>query len=164
MTGKADLDRRVRDVVAHAYKNTPAMQARMDGVGITSKDVKSAGDLAKIPLITKDDVVRLQAENPPFGGMLAVPIPQLTWVFFSPGPIYEGVTDIDALIDSGARVFASLGFGSDDIVLNAMSYALVPTGILLDSIVRKLGGTVLPTGVGNSDLQVKIMLDLGATA
>src|SRR5574341_1281706 len=129
MTGKTDLDRRVREIVAHAHKNTVAMQARMAGAGVSPKDIKGVDDLARIPVITKDDVVRLQAEDPPFGGMLAVPIPQLTWVFFSPGPIYEGVTDIDALIESGAKVFGGLGFGPHDIVLNAMSYALVPTGI-----------------------------------
>lgn len=157
------LDERVRHIVRLAYDHTPVMKRRMQAAGLTPDDVQGADDLAKLPVIQKDEMVRLQAENPPFGGMLAVEITDLKWVFFSPGPLYEAVKDDEATIEEAARGLRDLGFHDRDIVLNAMSYHLVPFGTRFDAGVRRLGGTVLPTGVGNTELQAKMMLDLGAT-
>ncbi len=158
------LDERVRDIVAHAYDKTPAMRQRMEQAGLTPADIQSADDLAKLPVMTKDDMVKLQASSPPFGGMLAVDQSKLAWVFISPGPLYEGVADVDAAIQATVEVLEQVGFTGDDVVLNALSYNLVPFGLVFDAGVRALGATVLPTGIGNTEIQVKMMLDLGATA
>ena len=132
------LDERVAQIVQHAYQNTTAMQQRMDEAGVTPDDVQTAADLAQIPTISKDDMVRLQAENPPFGGMLAIDPGQLKWVFFSPGPLYEGVADDEAAVVETARVLEAIGFEAGDVVLNTMSYHLVPFGILFDSAIRHM--------------------------
>jgi phenylacetate-CoA ligase len=55
------------------------------------------------------------------------------------------------------------GFHAGDIVLNTLSYHLVPAGELLDSSLLNLGATVVPGGVGNTDLQVKLLKDLAIT-
>ncbi len=44
-----------------------------------------------------------------------------------------------------------------------MSYHLVVAGLLLDDLITAMGATVVPTGVGNTDLQVQIIHDLEAT-
>ena len=48
-------------------------------------------------------------------------------------------------------------------MINAFGYHLIPTGLALDQVLREVGATVIPAGVGNADLQVKMMLDLGVT-
>jgi phenylacetate-CoA ligase len=166
MTAKkaASMDQRVRDIVKHAYDKSPASKKRLDDAGLTPKDIQSVDDLGKIPVFTKDELVELQASDPPFGGMLTVPISELKWIFFSPGPLYEGVSDDEAAVEQMAGLLGELGFEASDVVLNSMSYHLVPFGVQFDAAVRELGGTVLPTGVGNTDLQVKMLLDHRATA
>jgi phenylacetate-CoA ligase len=46
------------------------------------------------------------------------------------------------------------------VVLNTLSYHLVPAGLLLDHALQAVGACVVPSGVGNTELQVKMMLDL----
>jgi phenylacetate-CoA ligase len=157
------IDRLVQEIVAHAFEKSPAMTKRMQAANLKPADIQQISDLAKLPVLSKDEVVRMQAEEPPFGGMLTIDQSELKWVFISPGPIYEGISDDVEATRSTADLLAQLGFNASDIVVNAMSYHLVPFGILFDAGLRKLGATVLPTGVGNSDLQVKMLLDHKAT-
>jgi len=42
-------------------------------------------------------------------------------------------------------------------------YHLTPAGILFDEGIRRCGATVLPTGPGNTDLQIMMMMALGAS-
>lgn len=66
-------------------------------------------------------------------------------------------------MDSVREMFALAGFAAGDVVINAFGYHLIPTGLALDRVLTDMGATVIPAGVGNADLQVKMMLDLGAT-
>ena len=82
------LDRELRELVAHAHEHTPAMRARMAAAEISPADIQTAADLALLPVLQKDDLVRLQAENPPFGGMLAMAEGDLPRIYISPGPYF----------------------------------------------------------------------------
>ena len=96
--------------------------------------------------------------------MLAVPMSEVRHVFFSPGPIYEpdagDGADLNAAAVSALKV---AGFGPGDMVLNALSYHLVPAGLLLDAALVSAGCTVIPGGTGGSDLQLKMVADFKAT-
>ena len=59
--------------------------------------------------------------------------------------------------------FRYLGIGKGDRILNTFMYHLTPAGILLDEAIRACGGTVIPTGPGNTELQIMLMMALGAT-
>ncbi len=159
------LDARLKKQIEHAYNNAPATKKRLDAAGLTPADFNTVADLEKLPVMPKDEVVKLQQANPPFGGLLAVPMSEVSHIFFSPGPLYEpdsegNLDDQDAW--GGGLVDA--GFGPEDVVLNTLSYHLVPAGLLVDQALVRAGCTVVPGGVGNSDLQVKMMYDLGVTA
>lgn len=157
-------DEKVRQIVKHAYDSAPAVRARLDRAGLSPADVQSVADLHKIPVLPKDNIVALQQDDPPFGGMLAVSMNNVRHIFMSPGPIYEpdaGDDPTTAAVTQSA--LAAAGFGSGDVVINALSYHLVPAGLLLDGALTDLGCIVIPSGVGNSELQVKLMQDLGTT-
>ena len=61
------------------------------------------------------------------------------------------------------RRFRYIGIGRGDRVLNTFMYHLTPAGILLDEAMRACGATVIPTGPGNTELQIMMMMALGAT-
>lgn len=158
------LDERIAALVAAAYQNTPLMRRRLDEAGLSAHDIRTVADLSRIPVLPKDEVVALQQADPPFGGMLGVPMSQVRHIFFSPGPIYEpDAGDDDSLVGMARLALAQSGFTPDDVVLNTLSYHLVPAGLLLDQALVSLGCTVVPGGIGNSDLQLKMMADLGVT-
>jgi phenylacetate-CoA ligase len=157
------LNERLRHIVRHAYANAPAVKEIMDGAGVSPDDVQTPADLDRIPVTSKDKLVELQAANPPFGGFLAVAVNTLQHVFFSPGPLYEPSAEESAVMDTVRDVFAVAGFAAGDVVINTFGYHLIPTGLAIDQVLTQIGVTAIPAGVGNADLQIKMMLDLGVT-
>lgn len=158
------IDERVKEIVAWAYANAPAMKRRLDGAGVRPQDVATVADLEKIPVLTKDEAVALQQADPPFGGMLAVPLTEVTHLFFSPGPLYEPAPAADdPAWEMGVEALRRGGFTAADIVLISLSYHLAPAGFLFDAALTRLGATVIPGGIGNSELQLQMARDLSAT-
>jgi phenylacetate-CoA ligase len=157
------LDDKLRAIIQHAYDNAQAVKTIFDGAGLTPDDVQALVDLDKIPVTSKDRLVELQQSDPPFGGFLAVPVDKLQHVFFSPGPLYEPHAGESAVMDTIREMFGVAGFESEDVVINTFGYHLIPTGLAVDQVLAELGATVIPAGVGNADLQIKMMLDLKAT-
>lgn len=156
------IDQRIQDLVAHAYAKAPAITKLMDDAGVKPDDIQSAADLAKIPVLSKDSLIEIHKENPPFGGFLTIDPDDLPRIYISPGPIYDPQPPSDnpeALL----APFKYIGIGKGDRVLNTFMYHLTPAGILLDDGIRGCGGTVLPTGPGNTELQIMMMMALGAT-
>ena len=159
-----NLDKRLRQLIANAYERTPAMRERMAAAGITPDDIQSAADLPKLPVLQKDDLVALHTANPPFGGMLAVDTADLPRVYISPGPIFDPQPPpTDRERESMLAPFQYVGFRRGDRVLNTFAYHITPAGLLFDEALRACGATVLPTGPGNSDLQILMATKLGAS-
>ncbi|MCL4831759.1 MAG: AMP-binding protein [Caldilineaceae bacterium] len=158
------LNERIHDQITHAYQNAPATRKRLDDAGVTPDDIQSVADLTKIPVLPKDALVGLQQADPPFGGLLAVPLSEIRHIFLSPGPLYEPDAGHDpSILAMAAEALRRSGFGPGDVVLNTLSYHLVPAGLLLDEALTGLGCTVVPGGVGNTELQVKLLADLSIT-
>src|SRR3984893_7499650 len=158
----AYLENRLRQTVAHAYTNAPRFRVVMDAAGLGPHDVRRLGDLARLPLTAKDELPALQAADPPFGGLTAVPARSLQRIFCSPGNIFDP--------QGQGRDFwrfrpalAAAGFRAGDIVLNTFAYHLTPAGFMFDGALRSLGCVVVPTGPGHTELQVRIASHLGAT-
>ena len=157
-----DMDKRLATAVQNAYDKSTAVRQRFDQTSLTPTDIQTIADLPKLPILPKDKLIELQQSDPPFGGMLAVPMSQIRHIFMSPGPIYEPDGGEDNW-SAAVLAFQRAGFTADDIVINTLSYHLVPAGLALDNALTSLGTTVVPTGVGNTDLQIKICVDLGVT-
>ncbi len=155
------LDRAVADLMGRAAA-VPGLARRCAASGLDPAAVDSVAALSDLPVLPKDAVIDLQREDPPFGGLLADGA-DVVRVFQSPGPLYEPQL---AGADSWrwGQVFADLGVGPGDTVLNAFGYHLSPAGAMMEAGVLATGARVLPGGIGNQDLQVQAIADLGVTA
>src|SRR5690606_38177422 len=136
--------------------------ARLEEAGLSPDSIRTVADLSRLPVLGKDRVLELQAANPPFGGMLAEGAPVVR-VFQSPGPLYEPQLAGEDTWRWG-QALASLGVGPSDTVLNCFGYHLSPAGAMLEDGALAVGARVLPGGIGNQDLQVRAVADLGVTA
>jgi phenylacetate-CoA ligase len=159
---KKYLDKKLVDLVSYAYRHAPAFRAKMDRSGVSPSEIKTVKDLEKIPVTSQREMVLLQKENPPFGGWLTVPMEKLERIFVSPGPIYEPIRIRD-FAKAAVEALSVSGIGKGDRVINTFSYHMVPAGLWVDQALRRLGATVIPVGVGLTDLQVRIMKDLKVT-
>ena len=157
------LEGRLKELIGYAYKMAPAVRARFDEAGVAPSAVSTMGDLEKLPILRKDDLITLQKADPPFGGLVTVPIQKLIRVYVSPGPIYDPHHQSETYWRRHVHIIRTLGFCKGDIVVVTPSYHLTPGGLLWDEALRLIGATVIPAGVGNTELQVRIMHDLKVT-
>lgn len=158
-----DHNTRVRELVTRAYAYAPAMKDIMDAAGVTPIDIGGVDDLHKIPVTGKDKLVAMHHANPPFGGFLAMDVNDLPRIYISPGPIFDPQPPYTGNGWASLEMFTYVGFGRGDKVLNTFMYHLVPAGILLDEALRSVGATVIPTGPGNTEIQIQVMMALKAT-
>jgi phenylacetate-CoA ligase len=158
------IDERLQALIRHAYDHAPAVRARFEAAGLAPDDVQTVIDLDRVPVMPKDEVAALQRADPPFGGLLAAPPEALRHIFMSPGPIYEPDAGDDATtVEMATLAMRQSGLRAGDVVLNCLSYHMVPAGLLVDRALLALGCIAVPGGVGNTDLQLQMMQDLRVT-
>lgn len=154
---------RLKQVIRHAYSKAPMVKTIFDEAHLAPSDIEDFSDLDKIPITSKDKLIELQKETPPFGGFLTISMHELQHIFLSPGPLYEPDVGESVALDSIRNMMSLAGFVPGDTVLNCFGYHYIPTGVMVDQTLSESGITVIPGGVGNSELQIKMMKDLEVT-
>jgi phenylacetate-CoA ligase len=130
---------------------------------INPEDIRSIEDLSKLPVLRKSELVKLQSDRLPLGGLIVGEVKDLDHVFQSPGPIYEPGMVKDDWWRSG-RALNAAGIGVGDIVQNCFSYHFTPAGMLSEQGCLAVGATVFPAGTGQTELQARAAADIGITA
>jgi len=131
---RADLDalqlRRLQQTVERAYAKVPPVRKKLDAAGVRPDQIKSLGDIARIPFAVKTDL----RDNFPFG-LFAVPRENLLRLHASSGttgkPTVVGYTrsDLDLWSDLMARSLACMGARPGDVFHNAFGYGLFTGGL-----------------------------------
>jgi phenylacetate-CoA ligase len=147
--------------IAHAQKNAPGFSRIL--AGIDAQAVTSRAALARLPVTRKSDLADLQKRLPPLGGLNATPLHKLAKIFVSPGPVYEPQGASPNWWRSARALFAA-GFRAGDLVINTFAYHFTPAGSMLESGALALGCTVVPTGTGQTEMQVSTIADLRISA
>jgi phenylacetate-CoA ligase len=146
-------------ILHYAYDHAPGYRNFLDASCVHPDAVRNIGDFSKIPVLKKNRMPELHNQNPPFGGFLAVPVEKLKRIYVSPGPLYDPEgrkEDYWGL----RKCLYNAGFRPGDLVMNTFSYHLTPAGIFLDEACNGIGCTTVPTGVGNTEIQIRTMVEL----
>jgi len=138
------------------------VRRRLEQAGLSPKNFPSTDDLARLPVIKKSAMPDLQKADPPFGGFCTVPLSKIRKIFVSPGPIFEPMGPEVSGFHAETGLFAG-GFRPGDVVLNTFAYALTPAAHELDESLNLIGCSVVPTGVGQTEIQVTVAKAVGAT-
>ena len=147
--------------IAHAKNKAPIYKTLLDDVN--PDKITDIAAIAKLPITRKSELIEQQQKSHPFGGYAAISTPELAHIFASPGPIYEpGSNRHDYW--RFARTLYAAGFRPGDLIQNCFSYHFTPAGSMVDSGARALGCSVIPAGVGQSELQVQTIVDLSPHA
>jgi len=65
--------RKLKNLVAWAEQRVPWQARRLKAAGVTADSIKSLKDLRRIPMMTRDEWMQAQLEQPPYGPLLAAP-------------------------------------------------------------------------------------------
>jgi len=147
--------------VAHAKDKAPIYKTLLADVDPDA--ITDVGAIAKLPITRKSELIEQQQENRPFGGYAAIAAPELAHIFASPGPIYEPGNNRQDYWRFARTLFAA-GFRPGDLIQNCFSYHFTPAGSMLDNGAHALGCSVIPAGVGQTELQVQTISDLSPVA
>ena len=147
----------LRDLIALAQEKSPAWARILDSVEAAA--VRDRAALATLPVTRKTSLGGLQGETPPLGGLTTRAPGELSWIFSSPGPIYEPGMRRDDYFRMG-RAFHAAGMRPGDIVYNTFSYHLTPAGHMAESGAHACGCAVVPGGVGNTEQQLRAVADI----
>ena len=143
--------------VRHARERSAYYRSVLQAVD--PEGVRSRAGLAELPVTRKSDLLELQRAERPFGGLNATPASGLARIFMSPGPIYDPEGRRPDYWH-GARTLFAAGFRRADVVLNCFSYHLTPAGSMFETGLHHLGCAVIPGGVGQTELQARVIADL----
>lgn len=108
--------------------------------------MQSLDDLAALPVLRKDALLKAQSMAPPFG---AIKTQNVANIFQSPGPIYEpGGHGADWW--RFGRFLRAMGMSHNDIVQNTFAYHFTPAGAMFESAAKSVGASVFPAGPGSN--------------
>jgi phenylacetate-CoA ligase len=156
-----DLLARLPQQVAHAKANAPGFARIL--ADVDPRAVASRAALAALPVTRKSDLKALQGSLRPLGGLNATPVEKLAKVFVSPGPIYEPEGYGRDWWRTGRALHAA-GFRVGDVVANTFAYHFTPAGSMLETGAAACGCTVVPTGIGQTEMQVATIESLRISA
>ena len=144
-------------LIAHARRRAPGWARILADVNPSKIDSRRA--LARLPVTRKSDLLALQKALAPLGGLNATPVEKLAKLFVSPGPIYDPEGRGKDWWRTARGLFAG-GFRAGDRVANTFAYHFTPAGSMLEAGAAALGCAVVPTGTGQTEMQVAAIRDL----
>lgn len=162
--GSVDVDDELRWTVHHAYAGSPFFRSKLDEAGIAPDDITGVADLPRLPFTTKQDL----RDSSPFG-WTAVPMEQVVRIHSSSGTTGRRTlctytaADLDHWTEMFARCYRYAGLTASDRVQIAVGYGLWTAGVGFQAGAERLGAMTVPTGPGNTELQIEMLVDLQST-
>jgi len=126
--------------------------------------------LAELPLVDKEMLRESQRAHPPFGDYLAAPEGRIARVHRTSGTsgtamnLALSVADARETAIVGARAQAASGLGPGHRVVHCLNYRLWMGGYTDHATLEATGAAVVPFGVGDSELLIHTIRELGITA
>jgi phenylacetate-CoA ligase len=165
---RADIQKqqlqKLKEIVKYSYENSKFYRKKFDAVGLKPGDIKRLSDIVKIPFTVKSDL----KDNYPYGMVTTKP-EEIVEIHASSGttgnPIVGAYTknDMDVWSELMARCMYTSGSRPSDIIHVSYGYGLFTGGLGMHYGIQKLGARVVPASGGNTERQIKLMKDLGAT-
>jgi phenylacetate-CoA ligase len=156
---------RLQSTVYRCLKSVAFYRKKFEEMKLNPDDIQSLGDLQRLPLTGKDDL----RESYPYG-MFAVPLREIVRIHSSSGatglPTVVGYTanDLNHWSDLCARILFAAGVTRDDVVQIAFDYGIFTGGFGFHQGAERIGASVIPTSVGHTERQVRIIQDYKTTA
>jgi len=155
---------RLQATLNRVYKNVAFYRKKFDQIGFEVEDLVELNDLRKLPFTCSRDL----SDAYPYD-LFAVPLREVVRVHSSSGatkPVVVGYTrqDLKHWSELVARVLTAGGVTADDVVQVTLNYGLLTGGLGLHYGAELIGASVLPTSIGRTERQVKIMQDYRTTA
>ncbi len=155
---------RLKEMAEYVYHNTPFYRKKFQEMGLEPGDIQGLDDLHKLPFTDKLDL----RDTYPYG-LAAVPMSQVVRIHASSGTTGKPIVvlstrkDLAMWAESISRAFCAYGATKDDLFQISYGYGLFTGGLGAHDGATNIGAGVIPMSSGNTQKQITLMHDLGAT-
>lgn len=160
----------LRRQVERCYAGSALYRSKLDAVGAEPGDVRGLDELARLPVVTKEELREDQLRHPPFGTFAVAEPAEFREVHPSTGTTGAPVNtiwstrDADTITNVTARTLWQFGVRPGDVVQNAFAYGLWVAGLSCHYAAARLGCLVVPTGTAvSTQKQIAFLQDTGST-
>lgn len=168
---KALQFKKFKRIIKWGYDNSKLYRRIYDEAGFHPEDVKTWGDISKVPTLQKNDYIDAQAKEPwPYGDSLCVPLERVTEYHQTSGttgqPVYQPDTwqDWELLNEMWAYIIYAQGFRNTDRVFIPFGYNVFIAYWQGHYACEKVGCEVVPGGILNTEERLLKIKELKATA
>ncbi|AGK61124.1 phenylacetate-CoA ligase [Archaeoglobus sulfaticallidus PM70-1] len=155
-------EKRLRETVKFVYENSPFYREKLKDIDLDK--IKSAEDLEKLPLTTKEELRNAYPLK-----MSCVPKDRIVRVQMSGGTTGQPVIipytrkDVNQWKEMLLRDFMLAGITSRDVIQITPAFGLWNGGFGFHFAADAIDAFVIPIGAGNTRNQIKFMKDFGTT-
>ena len=156
---------RLQSTLNRVYRSVAFYRKQFNAINFEPGDMNHLSELEALPFTRSQDI----SDAYPYD-LFAVPLREVVRVHSSSGatakPIVVGYTrqDLRSWSQLVARSLTAGGVTADDVIQVTLNYGLLTGGLGIHYGAERIGASVLPTSVGRTDRQVKIMQDYRTTA
>ncbi len=165
------------EVARHQQESWPAQAAHVARSSHFYRDLwagkappENLRDLPELPLSDKAMLRISQADYPPFGNYLAAPRDTAARLHRTSGTTGQAMNlalstrDCEVTEIVGGRCQSAAGLGPGHVVVHCLNYQMWMGGLTDHMTLERTGALVVPFGVGNTELLVRTIQEVGITA
>jgi phenylacetate-CoA ligase len=160
----------LRPQIARCVASSGLYRAKLESVGAEPGDLRALDDLARLPVVTKEELREDQRLHPPFGRFAVADVSTFRELHPSTGTTGAPVNtiwsaaDVETITDVTARTLWQFGVRPGDVIQNAFAYGLWVAGLSTHYAGARLGCLVVPTGTATTtERQIGFLQSVGAT-
>jgi phenylacetate-coenzyme A ligase PaaK-like adenylate-forming protein len=145
---------KLRAQIAYVWERSAFYRRHWQAAGVSPATLRSLDDLARFPVVRKEDLRAAQAASPPFGDYLCIEPSEVARIHGTSGTTGRptvfgiGADDWERIGEAHARILWGAGLRPDDRVLIASFFSLYLGSWGALNGCERLGATVFPFGAG----------------
>jgi phenylacetate-CoA ligase len=154
----------LRSTVEQAMSGSAYLRGKLQAAGVRPKSIAHPEDLAGLPFTTKQEI-----RETPVLEYSAVPADQIVRIHSSSGTTGRRTIcaytahDLNDWTEMFTRCYRYASLTAQDRIQIAVGYGLWTAGVGFQAAAERLGAMAVPTGPGNTEMQLEIMSELGST-
>lgn len=154
----------LQDAIERAYAGSAHLRDKIDAAEVKPASISTPEDLTRLPFSTKAEL-----RDTPLLRYAAVPNREIVRVHASSGTTGRRTVcaytaqDVDDWAEMFARCYRYAGVTAEDRVQLAVGYGLWTAGAGFQAGAERVGAMVVPTGPGNTEMQLEMARELGST-
>lgn len=154
----------LRAMLERVASGSAYLGKKLDEAGVRPSDIAEPADLYRLPFTTKEEIRETSVLE-----YAAVPAERIVRVHASTGTTGRRTIcaytarDVEDWTEMIARCLGYAGVSSEDRVQIAVGYGMWAAGVGFHAGVERVGAMVVPTGPGNTEMQLEMLRELSST-